>query len=61
MTAAQKKNCTFIKTVSVNQPIGPDKSGDALKMALNEADAAGANAFYVMSSAIEGGHNKNIQ
>lgn len=55
VTAAQKKNCTFVKTISASQPIGPDKAGDALKMALNEAGAAGANAFYVISSKNEGG------
>lgn len=35
VTAAQKKNCTFIKTVYASQPIVPDKTGDALKMTLN--------------------------
>jgi hypothetical protein len=55
VTAAQKKNCEFIKTVSSRQLIGPDKTGDALKLALNEAGEANANAFYVMSSANEGG------
>lgn len=55
VTAAQKKNCTFVKTISASQPIGPDKTGDAMKMALNEAGAAGGNAFYVISSKNEGG------
>ena len=55
VTAAQKKNCSFIKTISASQPIGPGRTGDALKMALNEAGAAGANAFYVISSVNEGG------
>lgn len=55
VTAAQKKHCDFVKTISANQPIGPDKKGDAMKMALNEAGAVGANAFYVISSTMEGG------
>lgn len=55
VTLAQKKNCEFLKTVSASQLVGPDKKGDAMKLALNEAAAAGANALYVISSAAEGG------
>lgn len=55
VSAAQKKRCDFVRTISARQPIGPDKKGDALKMALNEAAAAGANAFYVISTTDEGG------
>lgn len=55
VTLAQKKHCEFVKTVSASQLIGPDKKGDAMKMALNEAAAAGGNAFYVLSAAAEGG------
>lgn len=55
VTAAQKKNCEFIKTISTRQLIGPDKTGDALKLALNDAGAADANAFYVIESKNEGG------
>lgn len=55
VTAAQKKRCDFVKTVSATQFIGPDKKGDALKMALNEAGGIGANAFYVISTTEEGG------
>jgi hypothetical protein len=55
VTASQKRHCEFVKTISANQPIGPDKTGDALKLALNQAGEAGANAFYVISSKQEGG------
>jgi len=51
---AQKEHCEFIKTISASQLIGPDKKGDAMKMALNEA-AAGGNAFYVVFAAAESG------
>lgn len=55
VTAAQKKRCDFVKTVSATQYIGPDKKGDALKMALNEAGDLGANAFHVLSTTEAGG------
>lgn len=50
VTATQKKNYLFIKTISNSQPIGPDKIGNAMKMALNKVASARASAFYVISS-----------
>lgn len=41
VTAAQKKRCDFVRTISTTQLIGPTKKEDALKMALNEAGEAG--------------------
>jgi hypothetical protein len=39
--------------VTFNQRLGPDKPGNAMKAALNEAAAAGANGFYVVSESID--------
>jgi hypothetical protein len=50
VTAAQKEKCQTIKLVTFNQRLGPDKPGNAMKSALNEAAAAGGNAFYVVST-----------
>ncbi|WP_426117256.1 hypothetical protein [Massilia sp. PWRC2] len=50
VTAAQKEKCKTVKLVTFNQRIGSDKPGNAMKSALNEAAAAGGNAFYVVSS-----------
>jgi hypothetical protein len=49
-TAAQKEKCQTIKLVTFNQRLGPNKPGNAMKAALNEAAAAGGNAFYVVST-----------
>lgn len=53
VTAAQKEKCQAIKLVTFNQRIGPDKPGNAMKAALNEAAAAGGNAFYVVSASLD--------
>lgn len=53
VTAPQKERCERIKLVTVNQRLGPDKPGNAMKNALNEAAAAGANGFYVVSSSAD--------
>lgn len=50
VTAAQKEKCQTIKLVTFNQRLGPDKPGNAMRSALNEAAAAGGNAFYVVST-----------
>lgn len=53
VTAAQKEKCQTIKLVTFNQRLGPDKPGNAMKAALNEAAAAGGNAFYVVSTSTD--------
>lgn len=53
VTAAQKSGCDTIKLVTFNQRLGPDKPGNAMKSALNEAAAAGANGFYVVSTSTD--------
>jgi 2-phospho-L-lactate guanylyltransferase (CobY/MobA/RfbA family) len=53
VTAAQKEKCQTMKLVTVNQRLGPDKPGNAMKSALNEAAAAGGNAFYVVSTSLD--------
>lgn len=50
VTAGQKEKCQTLKLVTFNQRLGPDKPGNAMKAALNEAAAAGGNAFYVVST-----------
>lgn len=46
VTAQEKPSCQFIKLVTVRAPLGPDKTGQALKRALNETAAAGGDSFY---------------
>jgi hypothetical protein len=53
VTAAQKPGCDTIKLITFNQRLGPDKPGNAIKSALNEAAAAGANGFYVVSTSTD--------
>lgn len=50
VTAAQKEKCERIKLVSYSQTLGPDKPGNAMKGAMNEAAASGANAFFIVST-----------
>ena len=53
VSATQKKSCERVKLVTFNQRLGPDKPGNAMKGALNEAAVAGANAFYVVSTSAD--------
>lgn len=50
VSASEKEHCGRIKLVSYTQTLGPDKPGNALKGAMNEAAAAGANSFYIVST-----------
>ena len=53
VTASQKERCETIRLVTFNQRLGPDKPGNAMKGALNEAAAAGGNGFYVVSTSTD--------
>lgn len=53
ITASQKERCERIKLVTFNQRLGPDKPGNAMKSALNQAAAAGANSFYIVSTSTD--------
>ncbi len=53
VTAAQKERCRRIKLITFNQRLGPDKPGNAIKSALNEAASAGADSFYIVSTAMD--------
>jgi hypothetical protein len=53
VTSSQKERCERVKLVTFNQRLGPDKPGNAMKGALNEAAAAGADGFYVVSTAMD--------
>lgn len=53
VSAQQKEGCERIKLVSFNQRIGPDKPGNAMRSALNEAAAAGADSFFVVSNSMD--------
>lgn len=46
VTALEKPDCQFVKLVTVRAPLGPDKTGQALKKALNETAEAGGDSFY---------------
>lgn len=50
VTAGQKEQCETIKLITFHQRLGPNKPGNAMKGALNEAAAAGGNGFYVVST-----------
>src|SRR3954454_19253308 len=49
----QAARCKPVKMISENQRTGPDKAGNAMRRALNEAAVAGANAFVVISSSVD--------
>lgn len=46
VTAQEKAGCQFVKLVTVRASLGPDKTGQALKKALNETANAGGDSFY---------------
>lgn len=46
----QRQGCKRVKLVTYHQRAGTDKSGNAMKGALNEAAAAGANSFFLVSA-----------
>jgi hypothetical protein len=48
----QRADCDFVKLISYQVGLGPDKSGSALKGALNQAAEAGANSFYIITNNI---------
>jgi hypothetical protein len=61
VTEAQKnQGCTRVKLVTVNQRLGPDKPGNAMKKAMNEAASAGANAVYVVSTSMDWAEGASI-
>ena len=45
ISVAEKQGCTYLKLITVRASLGPDKTGQALKLALNETAAAGGNSF----------------
>jgi len=50
VTAHQKESCAFVKLITVRIGLGADKSGSALKEALNQTAGVGGNSFYLISS-----------
>lgn len=60
VTTSQKERCERIKLVTFNQRLGPDKPGNAMKSALNEAAAAGANGFFVVSTSTDWAEGASI-
>ena len=53
ISVQQKEKCERVKLITVNQRVGSDKSGNAMKSALNEAGAAGADSFFVISNSTD--------
>lgn len=45
ISSQEKLGCKFLKLVTVRASLGPDKTGQALKLALNETAAAGGDSF----------------
>jgi hypothetical protein len=46
ITGPEKQGCAYLKLVTVRASLGPDKTGQALKLALNQVAAAGGDSFY---------------
>lgn len=53
VSASEKERCERIKLITSSQHVGPDKSVNAMKKALNEAALVGANSFYVASTSMD--------
>ena len=53
VTVSQKEKCERIKLITFNQRLGTDKPGNAMKHAMNEAAAAGATSFYLVSTSTD--------
>ena len=53
LTEQRASHCEQVKVITVNQRLGPDKPGNAMKKALNEAAAVGADSFYVVTSSAD--------
>ena len=51
ISADQRAGCQRLKLVTFQQSLGPNKPANALKGALNEAAAAGADSVYIVSTA----------
>jgi len=49
-SADEASKCQEVKVVTTSDYSGDDEAGNATKKALNAAAAAGANAFYVVST-----------
>lgn len=49
ISAQDKQGCKFLKLITVRASLGPDKTGQALKLALNETAAAGGDSFYAVN------------
>ena len=45
ISSSEKTGCKFLKLVTVRASLGPDKTGQALKRALNETAEAGGDSF----------------
>ncbi|AWY01584.1 hypothetical protein A8139_17645 [Marinomonas primoryensis] len=48
----RSERCEFIKLISVEVNLGPNKSGSALQKALNETAAVGGNEFFIINNDI---------
>lgn len=53
VTEQQRSSCRFIKLVTVRKNLGPDKPGNALKEAMNEAAAAGGNGLFLVTNSMD--------
>ncbi len=49
-SADEASKCQVVKVITAGDYNGNDEAGNATKKALNQAAAAGANAFYVVST-----------
>ena len=49
-SASEASKCQEVKVITTSDYSGDDEAGNATKKALNASAAAGANAFYVVST-----------
>ncbi|WP_421883225.1 hypothetical protein [Methylibium sp.] len=52
VTEQQRPGCQFVKLVSAQADLGPDKPGSALKKAMNEVAAVGGNGLFLVTNTV---------
>lgn len=49
---SQVASCERVKLITASERVGTDKPGNAMKAAMNEAAAAGANSLLIVSTSM---------
>ena len=53
VSAQERESCERLKLITSQQLLGLDKPGNAMKGALNQAAAAGADSFFVVTNSTQ--------